>query len=106
MYAVFKLSGFQYQAEEGALVKVPFQDAEKGTKFDINEVMLIKGDKDTLTGRPFVADAKIEAEVVDNGKDDKIKVRVYKRRTKYRRMQGHRQDFTEIRINKIVVPEA
>ena len=106
MYAIFKLSGFQYQAEEGATVKVPYQKAEKGTKLDIGEVLLIRYDEKTLTGNPFVKDAKIEAEILDHGQNDKVLIHKYKRRTKYRRTQGHRQDYSEIRINKIIVPES
>ena len=104
MYAVFNLSGFQYTAEEGEVLKVPFQSSDAGSKFDINNVLLIKGKDDTLVGTPFIENAKIEAEVMGNGKDDKVLIYKYKRRTKYRRTQGHRQDFTEIKINKIVSP--
>lgn len=106
MYAVFQLSGFQFSAEEGSLVKVPLQNSEAGTKLDINEVLLLKSGDKTMVGTPFVADAKIEAEVVGSGKEDKIKIYKYKRRTKYRRSQGHRQDYTEIQINKIVAPQS
>jgi large subunit ribosomal protein L21 len=104
MYAVFQLSGFQYSAEQGSVVRVPLQTGGKGTTFDINEVLLIRDDQRTLTGNPLVKDAKIEAEILDNGKADKVLTYKYKRRTKYRRTQGHRQDYSEIRINKIIVP--
>lgn len=106
MYAVFQLSGFQYSAEEGSLVKVPLQHSEAGTKLNINEVLLVKTGDKTIAGTPFVADAKIEAEIIGSGKDDKVKIYKYKRRTKYRKSQGHRQDYTEIKINKIVVPQS
>jgi len=51
-----------------------------------------------------MSDAKVEAEVIDHGKSDKVLVHKFKRRTKYRRTVGHRQDYSEIRINKIVAP--
>ena len=104
MYAVFRVSGFQYRAEEGAVVRVPLQKAATGDKIDINEIMLVKGDSDAHIGTPLVDGAKIEAEVVETGKADKVRIYKYKRRTKYRRRQGHRQDFTDIKINKIVTP--
>lgn len=104
MYAVFQLSGLQYTAEEGTVLKVPFQHVEEGVKIDINDVLLVKDDDQTMIGTPFIAGAKIEAEVLENGKSDKVLIHKYKRRTKYRRTQGHRQRFSEIRINKIVVP--
>lgn len=102
MYAVFQLSGFQYTVEEGEVIKVPLQDAKQGDKFDINEVLLVKNDNEAQVGTPFVENAKIEAEVLGQGKDDKVLIYKYKRRTKYRKSQGHRQDFSEIKINKIV----
>lgn len=106
MYAVFQLSGFQYNAEEGSLIKIPLQDLEKGSSLDINEVLLIKNNDDVIVGSPLVEGAKIEAEVVDHGKADKIVIHKHKRRTKYRRTIGHRQDFTEIKIKKIFTPES
>ncbi len=104
MHAVFQLSGHQFNVEEGAVIKVPFQKVDKGTKIDINDVLMIKDNGNTIIGTPFVEGAKIEAEVVENGKDEKIKIYKYKRRTKYRRRQGHRQLYSEIKINKIVAP--
>ena len=104
MYAIFQLSGFQYTGEEGSVIRVPRQDVEKGDSIDIDEVLLVKADGDPLVGTPFVADATIQAEVIDHGKDDKVLVHKYKRRTKYRLTRGHRQDYSDIRINKISAP--
>jgi large subunit ribosomal protein L21 len=104
MYAMFQVSGFQFRAEEGDTVQIPRQQVSEGDKLDISDVMLIKREDESLIGTPFVDGAKIEAEVVSHGKGDKIEVYKYKRRTKYRRRQGHRQDFTEIKVNKIVTP--
>ena len=102
MYAVFQIAGFQFSGEKGALVKVPHRKEKKGDKIDITEVLLIKDKKKVLVGTPFVEGAKVEAEVVDSGKDDKVLIYKYKRRTKYRRTQGHRQDYTQLKIKKIV----
>lgn len=104
MYAVFKLSGYQFSVEEGAIVKVPFQDVEKGSKIDIDDVLLIKDNDNAMIGNPYVDGAKIEAEVLDSGKSDKVRVYKYKRRTKYRRRQGHRQQYSEIKITRIIAP--
>ena len=56
------------------------------------------------SANPLLKNAKIEAEVLNHGKDDKVLIYKYKRRTKYRKSQGHRQDFSEIKINNIVTP--
>lgn len=102
MYAVFQIAGFQYSGEEGALLKVPRQKENKGDKIDITEVLLVKDEDKVLVGTPFVEGAKVETEVVGAGKNDKVLIYKYKRRTKYRRTQGHRQDYTQLKINKIV----
>lgn len=106
MYAVFQLSGFQYTVSEGDIIRVPRQAVEKGSSLDISEVLLIKDGESAQVGRPFVENAKVEAEVSGEGKDDKVLIYKYKRRTKYRRRQGHRQDYTELKINRIVAPQS
>lgn len=104
MQAVFKLTGHQYSATEGDIVRVGRIDSEEGSKFDIEEVLLLQKGEDSIIGTPNVPDAKIEAEIVAHGLDDKIRVYKYKRRTKYRLTQGHRQGYSDIKINKIIVP--
>jgi len=102
MYAVFEISGIQFTAQEGDVLKVPFQSGvEKGNKLDIERILLVKDKDNTLVGTPTVADVNIDAEVLSNGQNDKVLIYKYKKRTKYRRTQGHRQRFTEIKINKI-----
>ena len=105
MYAVFQLTGFQYTAEEGTVLKVPLQAAEEGSQLDIGEVLMINDGEKSLVGTPFVEDARIEAEVLSHGKADKVLVFKFKRRKKYRRTTGHRQDYSEIKINKIISPQ-
>ena len=102
MYALFNLSGFQFTVQEGETLRVPLQTGNAGDKIDINEVLLIKNNDDAVVGNPYIENAKIQAEVLGHGKDDKVLIYKYKRRTKYRRTQGHRQDYSEIKINKIV----
>lgn len=104
MYAVFQVAGFQFSGEEGALLKVPHRKENPGDKMDISEVLLIKDNDKVLVGTPFVDGARVETEVVATGKNDKVLIYKYKKRTKYRRTQGHRQDYTRIKINKIVAP--
>ena len=104
MYAVFQMSGFQFNAEEGAQIRLPHQNLKEGEKLDISEVLLVKDNDKVLVGTPFIEGAKIEAEVVETGKDEKVRVYKYKRRTKYRLTRGHRQDYTDVKINKIIAP--
>jgi len=106
MYAVFELSGFQYRAEEGSTLKVPHRAVSVGESFEIPNVLLVKDKDTTLIGTPNIEGAKVEAEVLGNAKDDKVLIYKYKRRTKYRRTQGHRQEYTQIKIKKIVAPQS
>ena len=106
MYAVFELSGFQYRAEEGSTLKVPHRAGSAGDTFEIPNVLLVKDKDTTLIGTPHIEGAKVEAEVLESAKDDKVVVYKYKRRTKYRRTRGHRQDSSQIRIKKIVAPQS
>ncbi len=104
MHAVFQIGSHQFAAEEGETLRVPLMDAEAGSKVDIGEVLMIKSDGDAVIGTPLVENARIEAEVLAHGQDDKVLVFKFKRRTKYRKRQGHRQDYSEIKINRIVAP--
>ena len=104
MYAVFQVSGFQYRAEEGAVLQIPLQKVGQGESLDLTDVLLVQSNDTATVGTPFVEGARIQAEVLRHGKGEKVEIYKYKRRTKYRRRQGHRQDFTEIKVNKIVTP--
>jgi len=102
MEAIFQLSGFQYRGSEGDVIRVPRQKGESGATLEIADVLLIKDNDTTLIGTPNVAGAKIEAELLSEGRGEKITVFKKRRRTKYRRIRGHRQSFSDIKITKIV----
>lgn len=104
MNAVFQLSGFQFTATEGDVLTVPRQKSPVGETFDITDVLLVKGKDATLVGTPVVDGAKIQAEILGHSKAEKVTVFKKRRRTKYRRTRGHRQEQTEIKITKIVAP--
>ncbi len=101
MYAVFKTGGKQFRAEPGGRLRIPSLDVEEGESVSFDEVLLTSDGDDVRIGRPLVEGAAVEAEVVEHGKSDKIIVFKRKRRKDYRRKQGHRQKYTEIRIDGI-----
>lgn len=103
MYAIVESGGFQFNVQEGEKVRIPKLQAETKDKIIFDKVLLIGGDK-PLIGTPYVNDVKVEGEVLSRGKAQKITVFKFKRRVKYRRKKGHRQDYTEIKINKIHAP--
>lgn len=101
MYAVFRTGGKQFRAEPGGRIRVPSLQVEAGESVTFDEVLLTSDGDQVSIGEPLVDGASVEAEVVRHGKTDKIIVFKRKRRKNYRRKQGHRQKFTEIRIDDI-----
>jgi large subunit ribosomal protein L21 len=103
MYAVIKTGGKQFKVAEGDTLKVEKLTTEVGKALNLNSVLtLVDGDKVTI-GTPIVKGASVDATVISHGKGEKIKIFKMTRRKGYRKSQGHRQTFTEIKIDKIAV---
>jgi large subunit ribosomal protein L21 len=100
MYALVEFNGKQYNAENGAVLKVDRIDAEVGQAVDIDSVLLLSGDTVTV-GNPYVPGARVSAVVESHGKGKKIIVFKYKPKKDYRRKQGHRQQYSIIKIGDI-----
>ena len=98
MYAIFEAKGKQFRAEPEMTLMVPTLDAEPGETVTFDQVLLAGRDDEVIIGRPSLEGASIRTEVVRHGRGPKIIVYKMKRRKGYRRKQGHRQGFTEIRI--------
>ena len=102
MYAIVEFKGRQYKAEKGSTLKVEKIDAEPGSKLDIDSVLLLsKGETDVTVGTPYVAGARVSVVVENHAKDKKIIVFKYKSKKDYRRKQGHRQQYSIIKIEDI-----
>lgn len=100
MYAVIKTGGKQYRVSEGDRLRVEKIAGEKGDTVDFGEVLMLGGDKVSV-GSPLVSGAKVSAEIIGQGLGKKIIVFKMRRRKRYRRKNGHRQPFTELRIKGI-----
>jgi large subunit ribosomal protein L21 len=103
MYAIIRSGDKQFRAEPGRTIRVPSLEAEVGESVTFGEVLVAGTDDGTQIGAPTVAGASVTAEVVRHGKDKKVIIFKWKRRKNYRRKQGHRQKFTEVRIGEILV---
>ncbi len=103
MYAIFRALGKQFRAEKGKTIRLPLMAAEAGSKVTFDEVLLSSDGETIHAGTPLVAGARVEAEVVGQGKEPKIYVFKFKRRKNYRRKTGHRQKFTEVRITDVTL---
>ena len=97
MYAIVTTGGKQYKVCENDIINVEKLDAKVGDKINLDVLMLVDGDKVT-NGNPLVKGAEVVAEVVEQGKEDKVVVFKYKAKKNYRRKQGHRQPFTALKI--------
>lgn len=103
MYAVFRTGGKQFRAEPGRRLLVPVLAADPGDTVTFEEVLLASTGDGVSVGAPLVEGASVKAEVVRHGKNRKVIVFKRKRRKGYRKKQGHRQGFTEIRVDELVV---
>lgn len=105
MFAVIESGGQKYTVEEGVTLKVPRLTGAPGEKIKLDKVLLVSDGKSPLVGTPYLANATVDAELVTQGRDEKITIFKYKRRTKYRLTRGHRQQYSELKITKIHAPK-
>lgn len=101
MYAIIKTGGKQYRVSEGDVIWVEKLPSAEGEKVSFNEVLLVGGDGEIKTGAPVINGANVEGTVLKNGKTKKVIVFKYKSKKDYRKKQGHRQPFTQVKIEKI-----
>lgn len=100
MYAVIQTGGKQYRVQQGDVLRVEKLAGDKGATVTFDKVLMLGGDA-VKVGQPFVAGAKVTAQVVVQDRAKKIIVFKFRRRKNYRRKYGHRQPFTELRITGI-----
>ncbi len=103
MLAVIKTGGKQYVVKKGDLLKVEKIEGNPGEKIEISEILLVKKDDDVKIGTPLVKEAKVIASIVEQGRSPKIIVFKKKAKKGYKRKKGHRQYYTVIEIEDIVV---
>lgn len=102
MYAIVKIAGQQFKVEKDSKLFVHRLDAEEGATVEFDEVLLLDMDGKVKVGKPTVKAAKISAKVLAHQKGDKVLVFKKKRRKGYEKLNGHRQQFTQIQIEEII----
>ena len=102
MYAIVEIAGKQYRVEQNDLVEVDLLRAEIGEGVEFDKVLMICDGEKKVVGTPYVENAKIEAEVVDKVKGNKVIVFHYLRKKDHRKKKGHRQKYSKIKIKGIV----
>ena len=101
-YAVIKTGGKQYKVKAGEILKIEkLQDSKPSSKVEFNDILAYGDDKTIEIGAPIISGAKVEAELIENSKNRTVLIFKKRRRHNSRRKNGHRQEFSKIRINKI-----
>jgi large subunit ribosomal protein L21 len=102
MYAVLKSGGKQYKVEEGQVLRLEKLHGDVGSAIKFDQILMVGDGEDIQIGQPLVDGASVEGHIIDQGRAKKIIVFKYKRRKRYRRKLGHRQEFTAIQIDSIL----
>ena len=101
MYAVIKSGGKQYRVHTGDEFRVETLPGDEGDLVELDDVRMISEDGDVKLGTPSIEGAKVTAEIIGNGKAKKVIIFKYKAKTRYRRKNGHRQPYTDLRVTDI-----
>jgi large subunit ribosomal protein L21 len=102
MYAVVKTGGKQYKVAPGEKLKVEQLPADVGAEVILDQVLMVGEGESVRLGQPIVAGATVKATVVSHGRHAKVKIFKMRRRKHYQKHQGHRQNYTELKIETIV----
>ncbi|MCH8063383.1 MAG: 50S ribosomal protein L21 [Chloroflexi bacterium] len=100
-YAIVNTGGKQYRVQPGDTIRVESLPGDEGDLVELEDVRMVSDEGEVTLGSPTVAGAKVTAEILGRGKAKKIIVFKYKAKTRYRRKNGHRQQYTELRITDI-----
>ena len=101
MYAIFQSGGHQYAAAENDVVRLEKIEAEAGQEVTFDQVLAIRDGDEFQVGQPYLPGARVVAKVVEQGRGAKIIVFKYKPKKHYKKIRGHRQDYTAVAINSI-----
>jgi large subunit ribosomal protein L21 len=102
-YAVIQAAGKQYKVSEGDILEIDKLEGKPKAKISFDKVLLVVDGKKVSLGQPLIKTAKVTAEIIEQKKGKKIRVVKFKAKSRYRRVKGHRQLLTQVKINKIVV---
>ncbi|MEN6643359.1 MAG: 50S ribosomal protein L21 [Armatimonadia bacterium] len=101
MYAIFQSGGHQYVAAENDVIRIQKLDVEAQQEINFDQVLAVRNEDEFKFGAPYVAGAKVTGTVMAQGRGPKIIVFRYRPKKHYKKMKGHRQDYTEVRIKSI-----
>ena len=103
MNTIIDISGKQYNVKKGDVIAIDKIDKKENEKIEFNNILLLKNkDESIKIGTPYVKDTKVEAKVLEHVRDKKVFVFKFKRRKNYKRLRGHKQPYTLVKISKII----
>ncbi len=100
-YAIIETGGKQHRVKPGEILKVEKIEAATGALIDFDKVLLVSDGENVKIGAPYVSGSKVTAEIVEQGRHDKIKIIKFRRRKHHMKQMGHRQWYTAIKITAI-----
>jgi len=103
MYAIIETGGKQYRVAEGQKLSIEKLAAEEGKTIDFDRVLMAGEGANVKVGTPLIAGAKVTAEIIKHGRGKKVRILKFRRRKHHMKQQGHRQDFTQVKITKVSV---
>ena len=101
MFAIIKSGGKQYKVSEGTVIKLERLKGEIGESIDFNSILVLESNEIVKVGSPFVVNAKVTAEVLEQSRHKKINIIKFRRRKHSMKRQGHRQYYTKVKITSI-----
>jgi large subunit ribosomal protein L21 len=101
MYAIIKTGGKQYKVQAGEQIRVEGLAGDVGSSISFGEVLLVGAGDSVKLGAPLLSGASVKATIVSHGRGEKVKIFKMRRRKHYQKTQGHRQSYTEVRIDDI-----
>ncbi len=101
-YAIVKIGGNQYKVRKGERIQVPRISQKEGEEIEITDVLLLVSNGEVKIGQPTISNVRIKAKIVSHLKEEKIKVKRFKAKSRYRKTKGFRQSLTEIEIGEVI----
>lgn len=101
MYAIIENGGKQYKVEPGKVIKLEIYQSKEGTKIDPGQILFLYNDSEYFAGNKVPSSARVEATIIEKGKDKKVLVFKKKRRKQYKKTRGYRQQFMRVKIESI-----
>ncbi|MGE3063745.1 MAG: 50S ribosomal protein L21 [bacterium] len=105
MFAVVEINGLQYKVTENEILQInKTEEKEPKSKMEFDKVLFINDEKESMIGKPYIKGAKVLCEYQEDTQGKKIEVMKFRRRSNFKKIKGHRQDYSVIKIEKIVKP--